>query len=381
MKKNILIIVPSLRLGGQERVAVNDAEILSKEHNVTLLIFDSEGKSYKTDVNTINIDVPSKPGALFKIRNVIQRVRRVNKIKKKERLDAVISFGPPANLINILSGNNGKKIISLRSSADCHFNSYEKVLYPKADAIICVAEAMKGLLLESHPELKEKVYAIQNPYNINSLKKLGKEKVEDYDFSKNTIVCHARLNEAKNFPRLIKAIRILKKQISDVQLLIIGEGEERGRLEQLINRYNLEKDISLIGFRENPFAYISKSQLYVLPSYYEGFPNSLVEGMVFLPAIAVDCPTGPNEIMNGEFINDQIKGFKRAKYGYLVEPAKSREYNENITEDDIILAEALKHALSDESFMSSNSIERVEELSFENHSDKMNAILDSVIGK
>ena len=81
--KRLLIIVPNLRLGGQERVAVNTAEILSDSYEVTLLTFDNSEPAYDWQGNIIDIKVPAKAGKFIKIINVIRRVLVVQNIKKK----------------------------------------------------------------------------------------------------------------------------------------------------------------------------------------------------------------------------------------------------------------------------------------------------------
>ena len=77
--------------------------------------------------------------------------------------------------------------------------------------------------------------------------------------------------------------------------------------EKLIQELHLEKLVMLLGFKENPFSYLSRSDVFVLSSISEGFSNVLVEAMACgCPVVSTDCPTGPGEILD------------RGKYGYLV---------------------------------------------------------------
>ena len=375
-KKKILIIVPSLRLGGQERVASNESELLRDSYDVEMLLFDSTERAYEVNVPIIDIKAQARPGLKNKVINVIKRTKAINRIKREKRYDVVFSFGSQANLVNLTSNRIGKKVVSLRSYASCDLKWYERLVYSRADSIICVSKAMKHRMETLYPDLKKKVVAIQNPFNIEKITEMGKEAVNDYIFSANTIVCHARLNKEKNFPRLIKAVSLLRGDIPDIQLLIIGEGEEREILEELIEKYDLNDIVTLPGFRDNPFAYISKSTLYVLPSLSEGFPNALIEGMIFLPAVAVDCLTGPDEIMNGEYTGEVTIGYKKTRNGYLVEPAGSRKYTAEITKDDEILAEAIKSALTDKEFMKGNSAESVKRLSYSGHKKKIEDVIN-----
>ena len=105
-----MLIVPNLQLGGQERVAVNTAEILSKTFDVTLVTFDNSEAAYKWNGNMIDIKVPAKPHKISKIINVLKRVSKVKKIKKELDIDYSISFGESANIVNSISKHKDKVI-------------------------------------------------------------------------------------------------------------------------------------------------------------------------------------------------------------------------------------------------------------------------------
>ena len=133
----------------------------------------------------------------------------------------------------------------------------------------------------------------------------------------------------------------------DAQLLIIGEGSLRQKLDNLISLYDLESCVTLLGFRKTPFSYLAKSALYVLSSYSEGFPNALVEGMTFLPAVAVDCKSGPREILSDGPVDRVCQSWEEVEYGILVKPAEKREFSYELTDDDHFLANAILSILSD----------------------------------
>lgn len=376
--KKLLIIVPNLRLGGQERVAVNTAEILSNNYEVIFLTFDNSEPAYEWNGNIIDIKVPAKAGKLFKIINVIRRTLIVKSIKKKLEIDYSISFGESANIINVLSRNKERVFTSIRGYANLTSRAVDKYIYSHSDKVICCSKEIKEkydkLFLRNHNS--ETLY---NPYNIELLEKMGCEKIDDLEFSQYTVITHGRLQKIKNYRRLIKAFSLVKDRIKEACLIIIGEGEEREQLEELIKSLKIEKSVKLIGFRANPFAYIAKSDLYVLSSLNEGFPNALVEGMAFLPVVAVDCKSGPREILNDEVGGEQCETIEEAKFGLLVNQMNVPDNNDIINDDDKTMAAAIISMLTNEeklAYYKQMANKRVNDFSVECYRSKLIKVLE-----
>lgn len=227
--------------------------------------------------------------------------------------------------------------------------------------------------------MQEKTEVLYNPYDIEEMIRKANEPVDDFNFSGKVIITHGRLEKVKNYPRLIKAFSLVRKRIPEARLLMIGEGSERVRLEELIANLGLKDDVSMIGFRSNPFCYLSKSSLYVLSSYSEGFPNSLIEGMTFLPAVSVDCKSGPREILSDGSYDSECGGIEETDYGILVKQSDTREFNWEITEDDRILSEAICRMLENQDKYHSfkeKAHERIMQYSFGAYKDKLKIILE-----
>ena len=88
-----------------------------------------------------------------------------------------------------------------------------------------------------------------------------------------------------------------------IKLLIVGNGEQKKNLLNYIHDNKLGNIVKIIKFQKNPYPYISRSDLFVLPSLYEGLPNVLLEAQSLKKfIISTDCPTGPREILsNGDY--------------------------------------------------------------------------------
>jgi glycosyltransferase involved in cell wall biosynthesis len=108
-----------------------------------------------------------------------------------------------------------------------------------------------------------------------------------------------RLGRVKDYPTLIRAFAKLREN-REVRLVILGEGNERSRLESLVRELKLQDCVKMPGYVSNPFAYMARASLFALTSLREGLSNVLVEALYCgCPAVATDCPVGPREVLRG----------------------------------------------------------------------------------
>ena len=120
------------------------------------------------------------------------------------------------------------------------------------------------------------------------------------DENRFRIVTAGRLHPQKGQRYLIEAVDILVHQRGrSVSLVIFGQGEAENELQQYIRTHDLEKSVTLAGFVSEPRQWYSKTSLFVLPSFFEGMPNALIEAVACgVPALATTCPSGPKEILD-----------------------------------------------------------------------------------
>ena len=115
-----------------------------------------------------------------------------------------------------------------------------------------------------------------------------------------------RLNYIKGFDLLIDAYS--KIQTDNIDLIIVGDGNEFRNLKVQIEKLGLEDCVKLHGAKDNLQDYYDQAEIFVLPSRNEGYPNALIEAMSFgCPCIAVDCEFGPSEIIENEINGILVK--------------------------------------------------------------------------
>ncbi|HOO44649.1 MAG TPA: glycosyltransferase family 4 protein [Deltaproteobacteria bacterium] len=330
----IALVIPTLNGGGAERVMSNMANYWeSKGNEVVIITHDSEKKDFYSlnpGVTRYGFDISKPPRHIWDtIKHNIQRITMPRKAIRTCRADIVISFTNRTN-IQTLAGLIETKvpvIVSERNNPTAQplpplWNILRKLLYPMASAVVVQTEAVKEWAVEFLSA--DKVFVIPNPVSPPSIQESESELPSQLQ-RKKIVVAMGRLVHHKGFDLLIEAFSIAAGGRKDWSLMILGEGEDRTFLEDLARSLSIRDQIIMPGRVCNIGQIMKKSDLFVLSSRHEGFPNVLLEAMASgLPVISTDCPFGPSEI-----IHDGIDGM-------LVS-------NENIHE----IALAMKHLMDD----------------------------------
>lgn len=178
-----------------------------------------------------------------------------------------------------------------------------KIFYNKLDGVITVSDGAKESLKKYIKERNwSKIKVLKNPICIENIIRKSDSSVEFFPDGSN-IITVGRLDKGKNIQMIIKAHASLINEGIKNHLVILGEGEEKKCLNDLINKLNVEKSVLFLGFKENPYPYMKKANVFVMTSLYEGLPTVLIEALALgIPIVSLDCPSGPGEILsNGEY--------------------------------------------------------------------------------
>lgn len=351
--KNILIILPSVAYGGQEKVALKTAQLLQKYYKVYVYIFYRRTKELDTEgINILSGNNCISSNPCLKIWNYLINYINIKKIKKELHIDVTISFATSANLLNIVSRHQDRVITTIRGVKSLYSTTSSlKFIQRKSDKLLCVSQELAQKAKEYYNMPDTKVDYLYNPYNLEEMDKKSNELIEDLSiFGEQTIITVGRLQPVKGYEHLIRAFSLVKKELPKCKLLIVGDGDLKNVFKHLIDRLQIQESVSIIGFQENPYKFLKHSSLFVLSSENEGFPNALVEAMAFIPVVSVDCKTGPREILTERMDNYVLDGFVLSEYGILCPPVVStRNYTKtSIEKSEYYLYKAMKEILSND---------------------------------
>ena len=343
--KHIAILAGSLEGGGAEKALLRLAKAFSnKGCRIDFLIFSKYQQIYNLsdNIRVLAVD-PSSLSALFKCSihlplktSIILFISLIYKKRKKLR--------SLPNIINYLTTNNPDVFISSitvhdfiamwakyilmgqtqfvirlansvewsKSSNDFLERQYQYLIrhwYPKADKIISVSQGLADEIAELSGVPDSDIHTINNPVDNRRINELASQEINDPWFQDDgppIIISTARLHPQKDYPTLVKAFWILREKI-DARLLILGEGSERDKIVKMIEAYGLQNDVRLLGYQQNPHAYVARADVFVLSSLWEGFSNSLIEALSCgTKIVSTDCRHGTKDILDS------------GKYGKLV---------------------------------------------------------------
>lgn len=174
--------------------------------------------------------------------------------------------------------------------------------YPRNDGFICVSTGIADDLEKNFGIPRDKLHVVFNPVVTPSIIERAKAAaghpwVDDKQVP--VVVGVGRLEPQKDFDTLISAVGLISVH-RPVRLLILGDGAEHERLLQRVDSEGLGGQVQLMGFVDNPYAFMARADVFVLSSKWEGFGNVIVESLALgTPVVSTDCPAGPREILDG----------------------------------------------------------------------------------
>jgi len=366
--RRLTLVVPSLALGGAERVVSKMANHWAASGDVvtviTLSADDEDTYPLAPKAVRIALDMMREShGPVEAVINNLERVRHLRAAIAGSVPETVISFTDRMNVLTLLACRPLKvdKVVAERIDPSRYeigrtWSWLRRRLYPSARALVVQTERVRdqmAALMRGRP-----IYVVPNAVEAppnNSSFSVRPDTSSD-PTRLHWIVAMGRLVRQKGFDLLIEAFSRIADRHPQWSVKILGEGPARASLKKLIAEKGLDGRVLLAGWEPDPVFVLKQSDLFVLSSRFEGFPNALLEAMACgLPSISFDCPSGPAEI-----IRDTIDG--------LLVPA----------EDVGTLASTIDRVLGDESLrqrLSAEAVHVVDRFSAERYFANWDAVL------
>ncbi len=241
---------------------------------------------------------------MSRLRRLMLLAQMAHRLKRNELLikaDVVIAQKFFAALMGVYAGFSPKLIVG----EHYHYRLYGQPWLKLRDMVYCRAKAVVVLTEGCRRDF------VRN--GVNNVEVVGNmlpvSTVHSKEECENVILAVGRLSREKGFDSLIEAVSRIKERIIGWRVEICGEGDERERLTEMIERYGLNDVVLLRGRIEDIAAEYARASFVVVPSRYEGFSLVLLEAAAMQrPAVSFDCPYGPREILaegGGLLVEDQ----------------------------------------------------------------------------
>ncbi len=300
--KKIVIVSPSLKVGGIERALTVLANYFSEKGHHVIFISCLGGERFYTLNKEIEIKEPKlqNKGGLSKFFFYVTMIFFIREEVKKFKPNVVLSFGDWFNPLVLLSLINLKYpiYISDRTSPDYNFNIFtklgKKLLYPLSSGFIAQTPLAADFKIKQFGNKLKNIKVIPNAIREVSITENIKE---------NIILYVGRFAWEKSPERLIQSFSKIKN-IDNWQLHMAGSGPILSQMKQLAHDLKIENNVVFLGKVENVDYLLSRASIYVLPSILEGFPNALCEALAAgVPSICFDS------IPHQGIIDNEINGY------------------------------------------------------------------------
>ncbi len=319
-QKSVSVFLPALAGGGAERAMLHLASGLADRGlKIDLVLAEAEGDYLDQVPAGIRIvDLQSKfPVVLSKTLALRRYLQREQPDVLFSALDIVSSslwanwrLKVPTRVVMCVQTYLSEQFNTHQRNSVAHLRSQMvRWLYPKSDELVAASRGTAKDLAYLTDLPLDRIRVIYNPVVTPEVIQKSLESLDHPWFKPGeppVILGVGRLVGQKDFFTLLSAFALVR-QHRPARLLILGEGEDRHKLEHVIHGLNLEHDVQLPGFVDNPYAYMAKASVFALSSRFEGFGNVVAEAMATgTPVVSTDCPSGPAEIL------------EYGKYGALV---------------------------------------------------------------
>ena len=356
MKKVVLVFNSLTAANGVARAAVAIANCLveTEQYDVTLFPLFCCEKEVVLSFLDKRVHVKRLFGFYFKgfakLLDIIPDNILYRLIFRKQRYDVEVAFQFGLST-KIISASNNRSAIRLVWMHGYDVGLRLKDYYTKFDRVLCVSKCNAERLKE---ELNNSII-VDYCYNViddELVRELGKERIDYPHRNCFTFVSVGRMSQEKGYTRLIPVVERLANSGFVFSVWIVGDGPLKGELEEEIKNLHLSDFFVFLGTQRNPHKYTSKADVFICPSFSEGYSNACTEAiMLGVPVISTDV-SGAREIIadseSGLVVDNSEDGIYEGMKEVLCNPSIVEEWKRKLvfTKERFSKIERTNHLLN-----------------------------------
>lgn len=359
LNKKYLLVIDHIMTGGAERILVDYYHHLESKgaKPFVFVLSGHEGQSPWTEGLRVVYGTSGDEDNLF--RKGLQQMKlylSLSRMAYQIKPDVIFSFLEKSNLLTMLLQVNAVKVVTVHNVLSIQYtkvksNIVRNILYAmirwaynKCPRVIAVSGQVRDDLVTVFSVTPSHISVINNYVNRNVVRKMSHEKFTDFNFEDNCryLMTVGRFSDQKAQWKLVKAFSVcIKRGMNKTKLLLMGNGLYGEQLKQLAIDLGIANYVTFLPFNVNPYKYMSKADLFVLSSNFEGFPIVLAE------ASSLRIPfVGSNKALPQEMFDDQ-RVWKQATVDIQ---SRECDFSTSIHADEVELSRLMEKGLTDNNF-------------------------------
>ncbi len=331
MKKKLLLVIPHLTIGGVQKSLISalptldyekyDVTLYLRKNRTTLLPF--VDKRVNVIINDDKTKYYRKPYSVFL--QIVSMILSVLGLKEKSAeidkklgdfireqsmkyeyktyfkdivFDKAIAYvqGYTVEFVDKYVNSKDKYVFFHTSKDEVHY-LHEKAL-PHFKRIAALHEEQAELVKSWYPEIADRVTIVENLVSRFAIEQQSLEYAVERPENKTVLCSCGRLSPVKGFDIAVESAKILKEKGIEFLWYFVGDGPERERFEKQIDEYNLSDCVIITGMKENPYPYMTASDIYVQPSYEEALGLTIVEAQKLKKPVVSTATVGGNKLVS-----------------------------------------------------------------------------------
>ena len=365
---SVLFLIPTLDRGGAENVLVDLVNHMdqSKFQITVQTLFDKDSQK-----NRLREGIEYKSFLYHQFHGNSRLFARIPagllyRLIVRKRYDIIVSYleGPTTHIITGCPYLDTKKVAWIHSALDtgrglsAGFASEEEAIraYAGFDKVVFVAESVRKRIEETAGIPFHNGCVLYNTINTEEILTLARERMDDFSFPEDElcIISTGKITPVKGYDRMARVQKRLTEEGYRTHVYILGEGSDRGTIEEYVKKNGIADSFTFLGFHKNPYKYVAQSDLFVCSSRREGFSTAVTEALILgIPVVSTDC-SGAYELLG-----------EHNEYGIVVknrEDALFEGIKQMITEPSLLEHYAYKAKLRGDQFVIKDTVQAVEEM-------------------